>query len=204
MGLSKLRASRAEGQSNLWLIPAAYIAISTLIMFTGEPGKEFLRYDRVWIGQGEIWRLLSGHFAHLGWSHLMLNGAGMLLVWFLIGGNYGLRAWILIIITSIATIDTAFWFLNPALYWYVGMSGLLHGLLAAGIVARLRDIDAETAVLALLLIAKIGWEQIAGPVPGSESTSGGPVVVAAHLYGAVGGVLGALLAGIRVGPRRPI
>ena len=94
--------------------------------------------------------------------------------------------------------DAGFWFLNPELYWYVGMSGLLHGLLAAGIVTRLKDIDAETAILLLLLIAKISWEQWSGPVPGSESTSGGPVIVDAHLYGALGGVLGAFLARIRV------
>jgi rhomboid family GlyGly-CTERM serine protease len=96
--------------------------------------------------------------------------------------------------------DIGFWFLKPELYWYVGMSGLLHGLLAAGIVTRLRKIDAETAILLLLLVAKISWEQFSGPVPGSESTSGGPVVVDAHLYGAVGGILGAMLARIRVEP----
>ena len=99
---------------------------------------------------------------------------------------------------TLAVIDTGFWWLNPELYWYVGMSGLLHGLLAAGLVPRLRRINLETAVLALLLMAKIGWEQFGGPLPGSESTSGGPVVVDAHLYGAIGGVLAAVLLQIRV------
>jgi rhomboid family GlyGly-CTERM serine protease len=100
--------------------------------------------------------------------------------------------------------DAGFWFLNPGLYWYVGMSGLLHGLLAAGIVARWKNFDAETAILLLLLVAKISWEQFSGPVPGSESTSGGPVVVDAHLYGAIGGVLGAILVRIRVKSPAPI
>jgi len=77
------------------------------------------------------------------------------------------------------------------------MSGLLHGLLVAGIIPRLRSLDIETGILLLLLIAKIGYEQFNGPVPGSETTSGGPVVVDAHLYGALGGVLGAILARIR-------
>jgi membrane associated rhomboid family serine protease len=84
------------------------------------------------------------------------------------------------------------------------MSGLLHGLLAAGIVPRLRQLQAETAMLLTLLVAKIAWEQLSGPLPGSESTSGGPVVVAAHLYGAIGGVLGAGLVSIRVRPRASI
>jgi rhomboid family GlyGly-CTERM serine protease len=198
MGLHKLKVNAAKTPAMTWLFPVIYISLSILVMLTGEVGKEALRYDRVWIGQGEVWRLLSGHLAHLGWSHLALNSVGLLLVWFLIGGAYTLRSWALIVGVTLATMDAGFWFLNPELYWYVGMSGLLHGLLAAGIVARLKDIDTETAILLLLLIAKISWEQWSGPVPGSESTSGGPVVVDAHLYGALGGVLGAVLARIRV------
>jgi rhomboid family GlyGly-CTERM serine protease len=198
MGLHKLKVSTANTPAITWVFPVVYIAISIVIMMTGEIGKEALRYDRVWIGQGEAWRFVSGHFAHLGWSHLALNSAGLLLVWFLIGGAYALRTWLLIVGVTLATMDLGFWFLNPELYWYVGMSGLLHGLLAAGVVTRLRNIDAETVILLLLLIAKISWEQFNGPVPGSESTSGGPVVVDAHLYGALGGILGALLVRIRV------
>lgn len=197
MGLHK----STEGNKNEWLlswaVPAIILGISIIIMLAGELGKEWLRYDRVWIGQGEAWRFLSGHFAHLSWSHLALNGAGLLLVWFLIGQAYTFLTWIQITLITIATIDIAFWTLNPELYWYVGMSGLLHGLLVAGIIPRLRTLDVETGILILLLIAKIGYEQFNGPVPGSETTSGGPVVVDAHLYGALGGVLGAILARIR-------
>jgi len=198
MGLHKLKVNTVSTPAMTWLFPVIYISLSILIMLAGDMGKEALRYDRVWIGQGEAWRLISGHFAHLGWSHLALNSAGLLLVWFLVGGAYTLRSWLLIVGVTLATMDAGFWFLNPELYWYVGMSGLLHGLLAAAIVTRLQNIDAETVILLLLLIAKISWEQFSGPVPGSESTSGGPVVVDAHLYGALGGVLGAFLAKIRV------
>jgi len=200
MGLPKLKVNTALTPAKAWLFPVIYISLSVLIMLAGDIGKEALRYDRVWIGQGEAWRLVSGHFAHLGWSHLALNSVGLLLVWFLVGGAYTLGAWMFIVGVTMATMDIGFWFLNPALYWYVGMSGLLHGILVAGIVTRLRKIDTETAVLLLLLIGKISWEQFGGPVPGSESTSGGPVVVDAHLYGALGGVLGAFLLRIRVKP----
>jgi rhomboid family GlyGly-CTERM serine protease len=204
MGLHKLHGSIEKTPAASWLIPAAILGVSALVMLGGTAAGEMLRYDRVWIGQGEAWRLVSGHFVHLGWSHLVLNGVGLLLVWFLIGGAQTMRSWVLIIAVSLASIDIAFWFRHPELYWYVGMSGLLHGLLAAGIVPRLRHITLETGVLATLLIAKISWEQFSGPLPGSETTSGGPVVVAAHLYGALGGVLGAILASIRVRQRAPI
>ncbi len=198
MGLHNSTDGNKNERLLLWAVPAIILGISIIIMLAGEFGKEWLRYDRVWIGQGEAWRFLSGHFTHLGWSHLALNGAGLLLVWFLIGQAYTFSTWIQITLITIATIDIAFWTLNPELYWYVGMSGLLHGLLVAGIIPRLRTLDVETGILLLLLIAKIGYEQFNGPVPGSETTSGGPVVVDAHLYGALGGVLAALLAKIRV------
>ena len=43
------------------------------------------------IAEGEYWRLLSGHFAHLGYPHLALNLAGLLLVWLLVGRLYAHR-----------------------------------------------------------------------------------------------------------------
>lgn len=198
MGLHRLQGGDGRQQASEWIIPAFFVLIGIMFAFAGDTGRDWLRYDRVWIGQGEIWRLISGHFVHLSWPHLALNSAGLLLVWYLVGATHALRSWLAIIACSLATIDLAFWFLNPNLYWYVGLSGLLHGMLAAGITSRLPSMDVETAILLLLLIAKVGWEQFAGPVPGSVLTSGGPVVVDAHLYGALGGVLGALIARIRV------
>jgi rhomboid family GlyGly-CTERM serine protease len=204
MGLRELKDNEHKSTASLWLIPGIIIGISLLILLTGEAGRELLRYDRVWIGQGELWRFLSGHVTHLGASHLALNGAGLLLVWFLVGSAYAMRNWVLIIAITLIVMNLGFWFLMPELYWYVGMSGLLHGLLVAGIVPKLRQIDAETVVLIILLLAKVGWEQLNGPVPGSELSSGGPVIVNSHLYGLVGGVLGALLVMIRVKRSAPI
>ncbi len=198
MGLHELSENAKQGRLVTWLLPLIFIGLSVLLMAFGELGQEALRYDRVWIGQGEGWRLLSGHFVHLSWSHLLLNSVGLLLVWFLVGRNYDWRSWLLVIAVILCVMDLAFWFLSPELYWYVGMSGMLHGLLLAGIAARLPRVDAETAILLILLVLKIGWEQYGGPVPGSETTSGGPVVVDAHLYGALGGALGGLLLRIRV------
>ncbi len=204
MGLQLSNGIIEKTPTASWAIPAAIIGLSVLVMLGGSVASEWLRYDRVWIGQGEVWRLVTGHVTHLGWSHLMLNSAGLLLVWYLVGGAQTIRNWLRIIAISIATIDVAFWVLYPGLHWYVGMSGFLHGLLAAGIVSRLPRMQPETAVLLTLLVAKIAWEQFAGPLPGSETTSGGPVVVAAHLYGAIGGVLGAVLVRIRVRPQASI
>lgn len=198
MGLDKSDRTRTKHSAAHWAIPSAMLALALSFMAFGDLGREWLRFDRVWIAEGETWRLITGHFAHLGRSHFVLNAAALLLVWFLVGSRYASRDWFIIIATSIVFMDIGFWVLNPSLYWYVGLSGLLHGVLVAGITARWRDMDGEGWLLAGLIVVKLAWEQFSGPLPGSEATSGGAVIVDAHLYGAVGGFFGAMLTRIRV------
>ena len=59
--------------------------------------------------------------------------------------------------------------------------------------ARVRALPAESLVICAVVVAKLAYEQIVGPLPGSESVAGGVVVVNSHLYGAVGGALAAVV-----------
>jgi hypothetical protein len=69
------------------------------------------------------------------------------------------------------------------------MSGVLHGALAAGAVSWWRH-ESKPRALALIaiLLGKLTWEQWHGALPFSGDM---PVVVEAHLYGALGGALAA-------------
>ena len=91
----------------------------------------------------------------------------------------------------LALISAAFWFVDRYLLWYVGLSGVLHGLLIAGAIRGFRALPSESAIIVGIVVVKLAYEQIAGPMPGSESVSGGDVVVNAHLFGAIGGALAA-------------
>ncbi len=195
MGLSKFTKSFDQGN---WFMAILLVLAAVVIALGGDELRQSLRYDRIWITEGETWRMVTGHFVHLGWAHLGLNVAGLLLVWFLVGMRFDLLSWWIVIGVCLLAVNIGLWTRNPELVWYVGLSGLLHGLLAAGIAAKLRAVDGETLLLAALLVAKLGWEQVMGALPGSESGIGGHVVVDAHLYGAIGGVLGATLTRIRV------
>jgi rhomboid family GlyGly-CTERM serine protease len=175
-----------------WGVPFGLSAASMLLEVVGEAGRAELRFDRGAIAAGEWWRLLSGHLVHLGISHMLLNVAALLLLWWLVGSGLTVTGWLAVIVASLACIDLGLWFLDSALSWYVGLSGLLHGLFAAGLVARLRRAPLESLVLGILLAAKLLFEQFAGPLPGSEASAGGAVVVNAHLYGAAGGIVAAL------------
>jgi rhomboid family GlyGly-CTERM serine protease len=181
-----------------WLLPVFAASIAVIFALFGDAGRDGLAFFRPAIATGQIWRLVSGHFVHLGASHLLMNVAGLLLTWYLIGTSFSRGQWLLVAGLVIAGIDIGFWFFEPQLLWYVGLSGLLHGLLAAGVVASLRSARIEVWIIAVALIGKLTYEQLVGPLPGSEESSGGNVIVAAHAYGAFAGVLAAGLIRIRV------
>jgi rhomboid family GlyGly-CTERM serine protease len=195
MGLIKSKPeagiARAAGA---WQVPAVVLIVATLLLLGGDTTREWLRFERDAIAGGEVWRLVTGHLVHLGWSHFLLDAVGLVLVWYLVGDGFRAAGWAIIAVTSAGAIDAGFWYVNPELQWYVGLSGVLHGILAAGIVVSLQRPRIELIALGFLLLAKLGWEQLYGPLPGSEGGSGGPVVVAAHLYGAMSGGLAGLLA----------
>jgi len=114
--------------------------------------------------------------------------------------HYGLAADVetLILLGSAVVIDLGFVLFEPQLLWYVGLSGVLHGALAAGAIAWWQH---ETRPLALALTAilagKLSWEQWHGALPLSGDM---PVIVDAHLYGAIGGLV--VAAGLWVYSRR--
>lgn len=169
-------------------VPLALGAVCLLLAFSGDWGREWLRYERTALA-AEPWRLLTAHLVHLGWSHLLLNLGGLALVWLLVGEYLGVRQWALVTAVSALIVSGGLWLLDPGLAWYVGLSGVLHGLLIAGAIAGLGRRTGETATLLVLVGAKLVWEQYSGPLPGSEISAGGPVVVDAHLFGALGGLV---------------
>ena len=176
-----------------WQVPLVVALVCAVAVAFGDDGREVLRYDRAAIAGGEYWRLLSGHIAHLGIRHLLLNLGGLLLVWLLVGRLYSTGRWILVAAICVLMMDAGFWFADAGMRWYVGLSGMLHGLLLAGAIRGIRTLPGESLVICAVIVAKLAYEQVAGPLPGSEAAAGGAVVVNSHLYGAIGGALSALV-----------
>ena len=71
--------------------------------------KEFslFQYQRNDILSGQLWRLVSGHFVHVTWLHLILNLAGLIVVWMLFKDILIQRTWWLLTLGSIVGIDVA-------------------------------------------------------------------------------------------------
>ena len=174
------------------IFPIAIAFITIFVALAGPEVQQGLRYERSSIFAGEVWRLFTAHFVHLGWGHLLMNLAALGLIWGLAGRTLRVSAWLVISITSILSVSVGLFMLNPELAWYVGLSGMLHGLLLAGIIANLAAGHRLEIILLLILCGKVAWEQIYGPLPGSAEFAGGAVVVDAHFYGLVGGLVGVL------------
>ena len=187
--------------------PALWLAIGIAVLcvvlqFSGlEPT---LRFDRQAIEKGHWWLLLSGNFVHLSDSHLGMNMAGLALIVALVWTQFNAWQWLLIILFSSVCVGLGLFLFDDQINWYVGFSGTLHGLIIAGSLADLKRYPRSAAALLAMVGAKLVWEQLAGPLPGSESVAGGSVVVNSHLYGAIAGlVIGVVMLAIRyrrVGP----
>jgi rhomboid family GlyGly-CTERM serine protease len=164
------------------------ILASGIFELFGETARAWLQYDRAAIGDAELWRLLSGQLVHLGPGHYILNALGLMLVWLLVGANLTTSRWIVVTVVSMLGVGAGLWLFNPGLERYVGMSGFLHGILMGGVLLGLKTMPREAVLIAVVVGGKIAYEQLIGPMPGSEKSAGGPVVVDAHLYGALAGL----------------
>lgn len=172
--------------------PATMLAIGIValcLLLQGGGLDQMLRFDREAIAAGHYWLLLTGNFVHLGTSHLLMNLSGFILVVALVWTRFNWIEWVLITLFSSLVVGVGLYFLDKDVFWYVGFSGTLHGLVIAGSLADLRYYPKSAGILLVLIIGKLGWEQYSGALPGSESVAGGNVVVNAHLYGAIGGAV---------------
>ncbi len=167
-----------------WLA-LAIILLCGLLQWAGL--SDTLRYDRNLVSNGEPWRWLSAHFVHLNGSHYAMNMGALGLMWLMFARRLNTLEWLLLLIGTSLLISLAIQWLQPQLYGYVGLSGTLHGVIAAGIWREWRHDKIFAASAAGLTIAKLAYEQYFGALPGSEESAGGPVIVDAHLYGAIAG-----------------
>jgi rhomboid family GlyGly-CTERM serine protease len=118
-----------------------------------------------------------------------MNVLALLILAFVVDGALRPATWFATALASALAIDAGLYFIDDRVDWYVGLSGVLHGLLGAASLELWLRGRMMGALLLAALIGKIAWEQWAGPVPLTQHTAGGPVIVSAHLFGACAGTL---------------
>jgi rhomboid family GlyGly-CTERM serine protease len=180
-------AAALQWDRGRWIWLLLILLLLTVVLGLGDNVSALLRYDRSAIAAGGWWRLLTAHIVHLDAHHLDLNALGVVLVWSLFAQDYAADEWCAIVLGGALAISCGLWWLSPQVVWYVGASGVLHSVMAAGAVKHWAEHAWDRWILLLGLCAKLSWEQWSGHAQSM-------VVVDAHLYGALWGfALGAAL-----------
>ena len=177
--------------------PYLLLALLCLMLaWLPEPLQQALQYQRDAIGNGQLWRLLSGHLLHSNNWHLLMNLAGLLLAMLLHSHYYRAASLCLQWALCALLIAVAMYLYSADIAIYVGLSGLLHSMLTLG---ALRDIQLKMTTGWLLLaglLIKVSFEQWQGPDAKLAELINASVAIDAHLYGVCSGLgLGLLLYG---------
>lgn len=151
----------------------------------------WLEYQRNAILQGQLWRLLTGHFVHLTPWHLVMNLASLLMVWSCFLRRWTALQFLGVVFVAPLLISSLFLMTDQRLTGYAGLSGVIYTLLIAGLVCGWRREPGLRSVLLLMAVLRLGWEQSSLYNPDYlDSWLNGPVYPNAHLFGAlVGGLL---------------
>lgn len=187
------RAVSRKGLSVPLVIGLASLAVLAL----PDEGRTLLGYDRAAVAAGEWWRLLTAHISHLSVRHGLMNVAALAIIAGLFRDDFQGLAWAGGFVIPALVIGLGLFWLWPDVGWYVGLSGVLHGLgVAGGLVWVLRGERLAGGVLLGALALKLGYEALAGPLPGTAATAGGPVLIESHWLGAIGGLVVGTAAGL--------
>jgi rhomboid family GlyGly-CTERM serine protease len=192
--------------------PIILALIVLTISIFGDWGRQALRYLGPLVDHqsaGLSYRWFSGHLTHLGWRHSGLNLAGLASIVFIYGRLIGAKTWLAFTVFCPLGISAGLYMFSPEVGHYVGLSGVLHGMLALGgtlgvlrpntikSVSIKNSASWEDVILVLGLWGKIIYEQVLGAVPMTAAIAGDTVIVDAHLYGACLGTIFALVLGLK-------
>ena len=156
-------------------------------------GPEYFRFQQDAIETGQLWRILSSHWVHVGWMHWLLNSLSLVVCVILTTPGWSPRRWALITVCMGLGISLLMMLLSPEERNYAGHSGILYGLYVLGAI-RLFPRDRLIAVLVIAaIVIKVLMEQFSFYDFNTGSLIGARVVIDAHLYGLLSAIAIALV-----------
>jgi rhomboid family GlyGly-CTERM serine protease len=136
------------------------LALVLFLSFGAAP--EAWVFDRVATAQGEWWRLITGHWVHSDLEHATWDIGALLVLGLLFESRLKGQLFTVLALGSLG-IDLWLWYALPSLNYYCGLSGILNGLLALGLLRLWQELRHPliwmTGVGAIL---KIAWETAIG------------------------------------------
>ena len=153
-------------------------------------------FDRGAIANGELWRLVTGHWVHSDPLHALWNIAALIVLGLLFERD--LRSLLLMsLFVGTITVDVWLWWGGSSPAYYCGLSGILNSLLIVGLVRYWREYKHPLVLfIAGVAITKIGVEMFIGQ--GLFTHTAWPSVPAAHAAGFLGGLVLVLIFNPRI------
>ncbi len=180
-----------------WRFVAVVIPFMALLQVIG---PEALRYQQDWIGTGEAWRVLLGHWVHVNWKHWLINCVGLVVMVGLTTPGWGLRRWLFNTIAMALGISLLTTLFNPEIDNYAGLSGVLYGLYFLGAISLFRRDRLIALLVAAVIVVKVALEQF-GIELNTGDLIGARVIVDSHFYGLLMAIAIALLqAAVKMNP----
>jgi rhomboid family GlyGly-CTERM serine protease len=167
------------------------VILIMLALALGQPhSSQWLQFNRSQIDVGEWWRVFSANWVHLSVNHLLGNSLGMVLFAYIAGRYLNNATGVLLLLWCCMWVGTGLYIYADYLQQYVGMSGVLHGLLLVAPFISKYYSHRMAWLFATVIIAKVIWEQL----PWYDDMAmygyiGGRVETNSHLLGTVSGVL---------------
>lgn len=192
--------SAAFGETGRRLTPLMTVALPALALLGWPEFSADLAWRPGAIGEGEPWRVVTGHWVHLSYRHALVDLVAWLAIW-----RYGCdfldgSAWTLGIVASCLGTSAGLAWYAPAIESYVGLSGLLHGVLAFVAIRRAARGDRWAAWVGAATVGKVAVEVVLRPDVAPAPWIGGLALPIAHAYGVASGLLASLaLADVREG-----
>lgn len=155
---------------------------------------DILNLDATKVSKGEYWRILTANFVHFGWVHTLMNVAALLLCTLALLSEASVTKYLGLLLVSCLAVGTGIYWFNPEYQPYAGLSGVIHGLVVAGLIqTRTYPLWIKAGGL-LLVVGKLFQEN----QPGYEATDlqqliPAAVAVESHVYGAIAGAAFALV-----------
>ncbi|MCY9812326.1 rhombosortase [Aeromonas caviae] len=175
-----------SGKSGLlWVIA---LSLVTALLFFTVPNHQ-LAFDRDLIAQGEGWRIITGNLAHTNGWHLLLNLSGLAVLYSLFQEYLmGWRLPVLLLLLGTA-VGLGIWWGCPQTQWYMGLSGLLHGLFIWGAMQDIRFRRHSGWLMLAGVAIKLGVDFYSAGESPVSALIGARVHIESHFIGALAGLL---------------
>lgn len=145
-----------------------------------------LAWDRVSIADGDYWRLITGHLVHNNSNHLLLNSVGITIALLLIRDTFGVRSFCTLNFLVALLTGIFLYVFEPQLYYYVGFSAVLHGLVASYGINKVPSTPWFGGAILCLLALKLVLE---GQPQFTANLIGIRVATEAHFWGLISGLI---------------